>query len=142
MVLLIVSSPLSFHPFTQVVKELHETLWENVCGLTPEQMIFSGFSDVIYDKVIGYLKKGEIENAAKQLDVYGLTKDHLMGHLTDCRLPFGADDEFKLLDSDVKRKLTKEMQRTDVYAKTEIGNDSKFKLKFKSPNGNVKLFGD
>ncbi|CAD7925639.1 unnamed protein product [Amoebophrya sp. A25] len=96
----------------RLVKELHEALWSKT-SLTPDQMICSGFTELLYIKVMKLLKAGDITAAAQQLDKLGLSKDHLMTQLSECRTPFELRDDYKLLDSDVKKKLTNELKKPE-----------------------------
>eukprot|EP00392_Amoebophrya_sp_AT5.2_P010992 g11067.t1 len=95
----------------RVVKDLHEVLWKRA-SLTPDQMVCSGYSELLYTKIIKALKAGNITEAAKLLDAHGLSRDHLMAQLSECRAPFDLRDEYKLLDSSVKKELGTELKKT------------------------------
>lgn len=108
----------------RVVKDIHEAMWEPSCGLTPDKMIHSGYSDLAYKRILMLLKAKKVQEAAKQMDALGVTKDLLMNQLTDTRSAFDLRDEFKLLDSSVKKDLTKELQKPE-YLKQERGAGAK-----------------
>merc|ERR1712194_23328 len=74
-----------------------------------------GYSEVLYKKIMKYLKAGDVENAAKQMDLYGISKSLLEEQISDCRAPFGLQDDFKLLDSQVKRQLTTMLKDTEKF---------------------------
>ncbi|CAD7928417.1 unnamed protein product [Amoebophrya sp. A120] len=109
----------------RVVKDLSEAVWKK-SGMNPDQMIQTGFAELLYTKIIGFLKKGDIPRAAAQLDKLGLTRDHLAAQLSECRAPFDLRDEYKLLDTDVKKKLGLELKKPE-YTNQPLGGGAVLK---------------
>jgi len=76
--------------------------------MTRRDLLTSGYSELLYKKLMTPLMQGDPKQSVNLLDTYGLQKDHLTEHLTELRTHLGQEDLFKMVDSKVKSAMTRE----------------------------------
>nr|QDO16432.1 replication factor C subunit 1 [Crypthecodinium cohnii] len=76
------------------------------------QLVTSGFSDVLYRRILQRLRDEEdVAGAAQVMDAYGLQREHIVEHLNELTSHLTGEDEYKLLDTKLKAAMTREMNR-------------------------------
>lgn len=78
-------------------------------GVQRRHLSLSGYTQVLFTRIITCLEEEDVAGATAILDAYGLQREHVSEHLNELVQHLTGEDAFKLVDPKIKAAMTREL---------------------------------